>query len=69
MSKKKKIGPVIDIVYSSFKDDGEVDVWLNTGVYENDGLCIGAGKTKKSAINRAIAELKKHIRSLELLNN
>ena len=38
-------------------DDGGVEVWLNTGVTDYDGLCIGTGDTRDAAVGDAVAAL------------
>jgi hypothetical protein len=39
-----------------YEDDhtGEWSVWLNTGIADHDGLCIGHGKTRDEAIADAV---------------
>lgn len=37
------------------EDDGGYAVWLNTGVANFDGLCIGTGASRQAAITEAVA--------------
>jgi len=40
-------------------------VWLNTNDGEYDGLCIGAGSTRDSAVSDAVQSLKSVIEQLQ----
>jgi hypothetical protein len=48
-----------------FDDDGEVAVWLDTGVTVQDGLCIGLGATRPLAINDALQTLREAVKTLD----
>lgn len=42
---------------TSFAGLGDWQVWLDTGIEELDGLCIGAGETRQAAVTDAVAHL------------
>lgn len=42
-----------------FEYDGHAEVWLDTDVAKQDGLCVGTGTTVNEARDEAIGELAK----------
>lgn len=47
------------------KVDGEYEVWLNTGIANCDGLCIGEGVDRRAALESALRELRQRTAELE----
>lgn len=43
----------------------DVEVWLNTGTADYDGMCIGAGETRDDAIAQAVRSLEWIVATLQ----
>lgn len=51
-------------------DDGNLfEVWLDTDIAEQDGLCIGVGPTRYEAIVSAAEDLEEALRKLVVMES
>lgn len=48
-----------------YEEDGEYHVWLNTGVSDHDGLCIGIGLDRQTAVTQAVGSLEWALETLQ----
>lgn len=51
-------------VHITSEQAGDFEVWLNTGVSDFDGLCIGCGPTREQAVWDAAIVLEQASRAL-----
>ena len=47
-----------------YRDSGDWDVWMNTGIADHDGICLSSGRSRQAAIEEALHSLLIHAETL-----